>query len=175
MHFRFANWLAERIFDWAGTPVTHLRPTVFNEWLLYMRNGIREGKYALPFGRTGRFAPISADDQGAVIAEILANPAPHTGRTYPLRSRRADSPEIAEIVAQTLGKEGSPREIITSEQWVRNVNGQDIPFLAQHLREIAFDQENGLAAGTNDIVERIAGRRPMTVAEFVEKHRKAFQ
>lgn len=28
------HWLAERVFDWAGTPVTHLRPTAFNEWLL---------------------------------------------------------------------------------------------------------------------------------------------
>lgn len=25
------HWLAERIFDWAGTPVVHLRPTAFNE------------------------------------------------------------------------------------------------------------------------------------------------
>lgn len=37
------HWLAERVFDWAGTPVCHLRPTAFNEWLLYMRKGIRDG------------------------------------------------------------------------------------------------------------------------------------
>jgi len=30
-------------------------------------------------------------------------------------------------------------------------------------------------AGTNDVVEKIAGRRPMTIGEFVEKHRAAFQ
>src|SRR5262249_17588106 len=53
------HWLAERVFDWAGTPVTHLRPTIFNEWLLDMRKGIRDGHYRVPFSITGKFAPIS--------------------------------------------------------------------------------------------------------------------
>src|SRR5262249_57759610 len=48
------HWLAERVFDWAGTPVAHLRPTIFNEWLLYMRKGIRDGHYRVPFGTTGK-------------------------------------------------------------------------------------------------------------------------
>jgi uncharacterized protein YbjT (DUF2867 family) len=39
------HWLAERIFDWAPTPVTHLRPTAFNEWVFYVRQGIIEGRY----------------------------------------------------------------------------------------------------------------------------------
>src|SRR5262249_29169542 len=78
------HWLAERVFDWSNTPTAHLRPTAFNEWLLYVRKGIREGKYRVPFSPTGKFAPISAEDQGAVIAEILANPEPHAGQTYPL-------------------------------------------------------------------------------------------
>jgi len=47
-------------------------------------------------------------------------------------------------------------------------------FLAQHLREVAIDHGNGLFAGTNDIVERITGRRPMTVREFVNKNRSLF-
>ena len=29
------HWIAERIFDWSGIPVTHLRPTLFDEWLTY--------------------------------------------------------------------------------------------------------------------------------------------
>jgi NAD(P)H dehydrogenase (quinone) len=34
---------------------------------------------------------------------------------------------------------------------------------------------DGLVAGTNDVVEKITGRKPQSVAEFVEKHRAAFQ
>src|SRR6201990_3162759 len=69
------HWVGERVFDWAPTPVTHLRPVVFNEWLLYVRRAISKGRYAVPFGPTGRHAPIAAEDQGAGIAAILANPA----------------------------------------------------------------------------------------------------
>jgi NAD(P)H dehydrogenase (quinone) len=29
------HWVSERVFDWSGTPTTHLRPTFFAEWLLY--------------------------------------------------------------------------------------------------------------------------------------------
>jgi NAD(P)H dehydrogenase (quinone) len=28
------HWLSERVFDWSGVPVAHLRPTYFAEWLL---------------------------------------------------------------------------------------------------------------------------------------------
>ena len=169
------HWLAERVFDWAGTSVTHLRPTAFNEWLLYMRSQIRDGKYAVPFGPTGRFAPIAAEDQGAVIAAILSDPEPHKGQTYELFGPvELTPPEIAEIVSQTLGHEVR-YEQISGEQWVRNLYGNDIPFLSQHLDAATSEHRDGIFAGTNDVVERIAGRRPMTVAEFVEKHRAAFQ
>src|SRR4029077_6546800 len=29
------HWVAERVFDWSGVAVPHLRPTFFAEWLLY--------------------------------------------------------------------------------------------------------------------------------------------
>ena len=47
-------------------------------------------------------------------------------------------------------------------------------FLVQHLREVAIDHTNGVFAGTNDFVEKIGGRPPLTVEAFVAKHRAAF-
>ncbi|MGF6372986.1 uncharacterized protein YbjT (DUF2867 family) [Paraburkholderia sp. RAU6.4a] len=29
------HWISEQVFDWAGTSVTHLRPTFFAQWLTY--------------------------------------------------------------------------------------------------------------------------------------------
>jgi len=169
------HWLAERVFDRAGVPVAHLQPTAFNEWLFYMRNMVREGRYAVPFDTTGRFAVISAEDQGAVIAAILADPSDHAGQTYSLFGpAELTPPEIAEIVGKTLGKEVR-YEKITGEQWVREVAGQDIPFLAQHVQAIAAMHAQGQMAGTNDVVETITGRRPQSVAEFVEKHKAVWQ
>jgi uncharacterized protein YbjT (DUF2867 family) len=169
------HWLSERVFDWAGTPVAHLRPTYFADWLLYMRNMIRDGRMSVPFGVTGRHAPIAAEDQGAVIAAILANPAPHKGQVYPLFGPvELTAPEIAAIVGKALGKQ-IRYEKISAEQWTREVTGQEIPFLAQHLQEVAIDHNDGIFAGTNNLVEKIAGRAPMAVSEFVEKNREAFQ
>ncbi len=47
-------------------------------------------------------------------------------------------------------------------------------FVIQHLREVAIDHQNGIFAGTNDLVEKIGGRPPMTLDEFINKNRAAF-
>jgi NAD(P)H dehydrogenase (quinone) len=169
------HWLAEQVLNWSGVPVTHLHPTAFNEWLLYMRKQIANGVYAVPFSPSGRFAPIAAEDQGGVIAGILADPEPHKGKTYPLRGPVELTPsEIAKIVSDTLGKEVR-YEHITGAQWVLNLYGQDIPFLSQHIAGIVPDHAEGIMSGTSNIVKEITGHEPMSVAEFVEKNRAAFE
>lgn len=168
------HWLAERVFDWSGVPVTHLRPTAFNEWLLYTRDRIADGEYGVPFGPTGRFAPVSARDQGEVIAAILAEPAEHKGKTYPLFGPvELTPPQIADVVANTLGKKVRYKQI-TPEAWIEIVFGGEFPFGAQHLHGIVSAHEAGHMAGTNDIVEKLTGHKPESIAEFVERNRQAF-
>jgi NAD(P)H dehydrogenase (quinone) len=169
------HWVAERVFDWSGVPVTHLRPTIVNEWLLFMKLGIREGHYRVPFGSAGKFAPISTGDQGRVIAEILANPASHNGKTYPLLGPvELTPPELAEIISKTLGKPVR-YEQISGEQWVKDVFNSDVAFGVQHVTAIVEQHALGHMSGTNDIVEEITGRKPQSVAEFVEQHRAAWE
>ncbi len=171
------HWLAERVFDWSQTPVTHLRPTLFNEWLLYMRKGIKEGRYHIPFGPESRFAPISAEDQGRVIAAILAEPAEHSGKTYNLFGpAELTPPLIAEIVGRILQKKVLHKKV-SPEEWIHDIYGgtQEIPYLARHLQGITFDVEHQMMSGTNDLVERISGRPPETVADFVERQRHIFE
>jgi hypothetical protein len=48
-------------------------------------------------------------------------------------------------------------------------------FLLQHSREVAADHQAGVFAGTNDLIETIGGRPPMSLEAFIEKHRKAFE
>src|SRR5262249_21966009 len=45
---------------------------------------------------------------------------------------------------------------------------------SQHLREAAIDLDNGLFSGTNDLVERITGRPPLTIEEVVSRYQAAF-
>jgi NAD(P)H dehydrogenase (quinone) len=42
-------WLSERVFDWSGLTVAHIRPTYFAEWLLYLAPMIKAGLLHVPF------------------------------------------------------------------------------------------------------------------------------
>ncbi|MGO8901281.1 MAG: NmrA family NAD(P)-binding protein [Isosphaeraceae bacterium] len=197
-HAAALHWLAERVFDWSGVTVAHIRPTYFAEWLLYVAPMIRNGLLHVPFG-TGRHAPITAVDMGRVIVGILEDPASHKGGVYPLFGPVEYSyQETAKVLSRVLGKEIEYKQVgfeefkqtlqagaqasakslssrtfsAKSERTPEQKAGDD--FLFQHLHEVAIDHQNGIFAGTNDLVEKIGGRPPMTLEAFIEKHRAAF-
>jgi NAD(P)H dehydrogenase (quinone) len=173
------HWLSERVFDWSGVPTAHIRPTYFAEWLLYLAPLIRAGRLDVPFG-TGKHAPIAAEDQGRVIAGILDDPAPHAGKIYPLYGPvEVTYRETAGVLSRVLGRPVEYRQV-PFDEFRRNMEAgprraaAGNEFLFQHLREVAVDHQNGIFAGTNDLVERLGGRPPMTLEAFIEKHRAAF-
>jgi len=100
------HWVSERVFDWSGVATTHLRPTFFAEWLVYphfAKEIWAKKKIEFPF-ENGRHAPISADDQGRVIAHILAKPAGHEGKIYTLHGPvEMNHTEIAAAMSEVLG------------------------------------------------------------------------
>jgi len=183
-HAATDHWLAERVFDWSGVTVAHIRPTYFAEWLLYLAPMIKAGLLHGPFG-TGKHAPIAAEDQARVIFGILEDPAPHRGKTYPLFGPvELTYRETAQVLSRVLGKSVEYKQVDFEEFQTtlqaggkasakgRARDGND--FLFQHLREVAIDHQNGIFAGTNDLVEKIGGRPPMTLEEFINKNRAAF-
>src|SRR5271169_3595853 len=110
-HAATDHWLSERVFDWSGVPTAHIRPTYFAEWLLYLAPMIKAGLLHVPFG-TGKHAPITAEDQGRVIAGILQDPAPHKGASYPLFGPvEYTYAEIARILGKVLGKSVEYKQI----------------------------------------------------------------
>jgi len=98
------HWIAERLLDRSGIPVTHLRPTFFAEWLMYVSESIREkNTFPLPFG-DARYAPIAAEDQGRVIAAILNDSAQHAGKIYPLYvPKELTQGEVADLLTEVVG------------------------------------------------------------------------
>ena len=113
-----------------------------------------------------------------MIAKILLTPQEHKGKVYPLYGEKEYSfPEIAAEIGKVIGKPvgyeqvdawtlkrlaaNSPRRLHTDTLW-------------QHFAEIAKDHQNGVFAGTNDLVEKIGGKRPIGLHEFLEAHRSAF-
>ena len=110
-HAATLHWLSERVFDWSGLNVAHIRPTYFAEWLLYVAPMIRQGLLHVPFG-TGRHAPITADDMGRVIVGILEDPTSHRNQVYPLYGPVEYSyAEIAQVLSRVLGKDVEYKQV----------------------------------------------------------------
>src|ERR1700730_18375982 len=171
------HWIAERVFDWSGVPVVHLRPTFFAQWLLYPFSRatiVEEGIIDLPYGE-GRHAPIAAEDQARLIAAILADPAAHLGKTYTLHGPiELDQAGIAAAVSEVLGRTITYRPL-SIPQYRERLGKAGLPeFMIQHFCAIALDYQNGIFAGEDKIIAAVTGQRPMTVQEFVTLHRAAF-
>ncbi|HVU94454.1 MAG TPA: NmrA family NAD(P)-binding protein [Puia sp.] len=171
------HWVAERLLERSGLAVTQLRPTLFAEWFMYQAGVIKtQNRFFLPFG-DARFAPIATEDIGRVAASILADPVPHAGKSYDLFGPVIlDMKQVAEIFSATLGRTITYVPI-DSETFVANVKrAKDAhPYLLQHLASLGRDLQEGRPAGMNDLVERLGGQKPMSMAEYIRKNRSAFE
>jgi uncharacterized protein YbjT (DUF2867 family) len=167
------SWIAEQVLNWSGLPVTHLRPTYFLEWLLYpwQLPLLREkGIIRLPVGK-GRHAPIASEDIGRVAAAILENPAQHTGQTYPLFGPvEMNHEQIAAELTIALGRPIIFQNV-SIDEYCNSVEALGIPeYVVQHFRGAMDDYQHGVMSGMNDNVERLSGRKPMSVSEFAKRH-----
>lgn len=173
------HWVSERVFDWSGVPTTHLRPTFFADWLVYphfAKEIWATRKIQFPF-ENGRHAPIPTDDQGRVIAHLLANPKGHEGKIYPLHGPvEMNHTEIAAVISDVLGVkiEYAPTSIEAFKDKMENLY-KFPPFLVQHLVEVAQNYRDGVFSGTNDAVEEITGTPALTVKQFISNNRAAFK
>jgi uncharacterized protein YbjT (DUF2867 family) len=172
------HWISERVFDWSGVATTHLRPTFFADWLVYphfAKEIWAKKKIEFPFGN-GRHAPIATDDQGRVIAHILANPEGHEGKTYTLHGPvEMNHTEIAAAMSDVLGAkiDYAPTSIEDFRDKMENLY-KFPPFLTQHLIEVAQNYRDGIFSGTNDNVAKITGTSALSVPAFIEKYHSAF-
>ena len=169
------HWIAERLLDRSGIPVTHLRPTFFAEWLKYESDSIRDKNILpLPFGEA-RYAPIAAEDEGRVIAAILKDPAEHAGKIYPLYGpRELTLFETADILSDALGRKITyvPMEIEAYKQLL--IERGRTPHFAQHVSAVAQDCRDGIFSGTNDLVEQLTGQKPIGMLDYILKNKTLF-
>jgi NAD(P)H dehydrogenase (quinone) len=172
------HWVSERVLDWSGVPTTHLRPTFFAEWLVYphfAKEIWAKKRIEFPFAN-GRHAPIASEDQGRVIAHILADPRGHEGKIYTLHGPvEMNHTEIAAAMSAVLGAriDYAPTSIEAFKDKMEN-SYKFPPFLVQHLVEVAQNYRDGIFAGTNDNVEKITGTPALSVPAFIEKYRSVF-
>jgi uncharacterized protein YbjT (DUF2867 family) len=171
------HWLAERVLDWSGIGVTHLRPPFFLENLFNVAAPTvgAESKIYLPYGQ-GRHAPIAGEDIARVAVGILTDPDPHRGRTYvPTGPASLTMAEQASVFTDVLGRETEYVEI-SVQAWREILSRVPVmtPYLIEHLARVAESHQHGEFDAVTDVVETIGGASPKSLEMFIRQTQTAF-
>lgn len=166
------TFISEQVFDWSGVPVIHLRPTYFLEWLTYpwQLPFLKQGILRMPVGK-GRHSPVAAADQARAIAALLKDPDAHIGKTIPLSGPvEMDHEQMAAELTDALGRKIIFQDVPVDEYTASLTQMGVPPYIVQHLGGAMIDYQHGHMAGADDNIEKLTGRRPMTVGEYARQH-----
>ncbi|HEY3627610.1 MAG TPA: NAD(P)H-binding protein [Terracidiphilus sp.] len=127
-----------------------------------------------PMG-TGRSAPIAPEDIAAVAAKLLVSPDGAEHSPVLTGDELLSVPEQVETLAKVLGK--SIRSVdVPAEAAIEGMQRNGLPAqLAQAVGESIAAVRDGRAEHLTNTVERITGRKPMSFAQWAEKHAGQFR
>jgi uncharacterized protein YbjT (DUF2867 family) len=167
------SFIAEEVLKWSGLSVINLRPTYFLEWLLYpwqLPLLANEGILRLPVGK-GRHSPIAAEDQGRAIAAILKNPEGLIGQTINLSGPvEMNHEQMAAELTDALGRK-IVFEDVSIDEYCKSIEAMGVPpYIVQHLSGAMEDYQHGAMSGADNNVEKLTGKKPMSVGEFARAH-----
>jgi hypothetical protein len=122
---------------------------------------------------TGRHAPVAGVDQSYLIAVVLENPASHDRQIDPFHGPvEMDHEGIAAACSRALGIPVRYEPISIEEFAAALASLGRSPHLIQHLSNVAVDYRDGIFAGTDNLIEVIGNRTPLTVENFVAERRQ---
>ena len=167
------SFIAEEVLKWSGLSFINLRPTYFLEWLLYpwqLPLLANEGILRLPVGK-GRHSPIAAEDQGRAIAAILKNPEGLIGQTINLSGPvEMNHEQMAAELTDALGRKIVFEDVSIGE-YCKSIEAMGVPpYIVQHLNGAMEDYQHGAMSGADNNVEKLTGKKPMSVGEFARAH-----
>ena len=172
------HWEAEQALASCAVPWTILRPHAFMQnWLGDVAETVRsERTIYSPIG-DGRVPFIDTRDIAAVAAEVLLHPDAHVRRKYVLTGGEAVGyAEVAAALSTATGTPVTYRPISMDEARARaEVRGVSPPLIDATLAIAAYQKAGGPTAKTSDSVERILGRPPRTIVDFVRDHVDRFR
>jgi len=134
----------------------------------------QQSQLILPFGEA-RYAPIAAEDLGRVVASILADPLSNAGQVYPLFGpKELTQFEVAGILSEVLGRKITyvPIEIEAFKGVLKDMGYT--PHFSQHVSAVAQDCRDGIFSGTNDLVEKLTGQKPLPMVDYIVKNKALF-
>ncbi|GAA1214620.1 NmrA family NAD(P)-binding protein [Pseudonocardia alaniniphila] len=175
-----AQWVTERIFEWAGYGGTHLRVAAFFMENLLSLHGSQIRELGQIRNSFGDFEPswIAASDVGAMAATLLADPGVVTDRTTVVgAAERASHAAIAGIISKATGRPVHYQPI-PPEEWreliASTTAGQADPTAAAHLSAQSITLRRHNTHLVTDDIQRLTGRPAVTLDDFVERNRQKF-
>ncbi|NUP80251.1 MAG: NAD(P)H-binding protein [Nonomuraea sp.] len=163
------HWLSEQVFDRAEVGAVHLRAAVFFENLAV---AAVSGELALPLGPPDTLIPLVAgSDVARVGAGLLLDPGPAEPVCL-VTGQMATAGEAADAL-------GVPYVDLPPEEWEARAHGlYGDPYTVEHLTHLwAIFRFIGAGHhplyGVTESIERIGGRRPVTLREFAATRPRA--
>lgn len=159
------HYATEEHIKASGMAWTFLRDNLYLEFVEAMAgpDGVIRG----PAG-DGRAAVVSHEDIGRAAVEVLQEPSRHAGKTYSLTGPEALTlAEMARLVTEVRGREVRFHDETVDEAYrSREVYGapdwQVEAWVSTYLAIKAGELD-----GVTDDVERITGRRPLSLREYL--------
>jgi NAD(P)H dehydrogenase (quinone) len=153
-----------------------LRPGLFMQNVLGQAASIKaDSKIVMPYPADFPLALIDVRDTGAVAARILADPAPHAGKTYEFSGKQTTNGDFADVFSQVLGRKIAyvPVTVEQNEAAMKSRNMPD--WLVAHLVGIArIGNAGGFSTANTKAIEDIVKRPPITTRQFVTDFKAAF-
>ncbi|MEA2778503.1 MAG: hypothetical protein QOK29_47 [Rhodospirillaceae bacterium] len=174
------HWLSEQAINWSGVPVTHVRPTVFQENPFFMswaaESIAQSDTLRLPFGK-GRTSPVAARDLAEVVTALLLDPAPYVGRALELTGPRStDLHGLAEEYASALGRPIRYRDVPLESWRDGELRKRGLPdHVFQHLLTMAEMHAANRYDRLTDTIESILCRPPTGLRETVSDKKQLFR
>ncbi|PTX19621.1 uncharacterized protein YbjT (DUF2867 family) [Pontibacter mucosus] len=165
----------EQYLEDSGISYTFLRPITFMQnYVNYNAESIKEeGRF---YGATGdgKMSLVDARDIAAVAVEALTGEG-HEGKAYDITGPEALSNyEVAQLLSEVTGKQVDYIDL-TEAAIKQGMTGTGMPdAMANAMVELYTLQKEGKLTQTTDTVEKIVGRKPHTMRQFLQDHRDCF-
>ena len=149
----------------SGVEWTFLRDNLYLDFVPFMTG--QDGVIRGPAG-DGQVAAVAQDDIAAAAQAVLLDPGRHAGATYSLTGPEALTlDDIASVVSRETG-----RDVVYHRETLDEAYASRAGYGAPDWQVDAWVSTytaiaNGELAGVTDDVERLTGRKPMSLAELL--------
>jgi uncharacterized protein YbjT (DUF2867 family) len=171
------HWEVEQAIQRSRMQWTMLRPHAFMQnWLGDLAESVKkEGVIYSPIG-DGRVPFIDTRDIAAVAAEVLLHPEAHVGKKYVLTGGEAVGyADVAAALTAVTGRTIAYRPISMEEARARMAaRGAPSEAIDALLAIAAYQKEGGPTATVSPTVERVLGRAPRSMRDFVRDYAARF-